>query len=100
MRIMPVIVEIKIFSPKTRYKIISDRNGVINTRLATLETVVEIFKADCHNTKLTPISKSPIYIDPINPSNDGITNELVSTTNPKINGKLNKKIRNKLTRLS
>ena len=100
MRIMPVTVEIKIFSPKTRYIINRDRNGVINTRLATLETVVEIFKADCHNTKLTPISKSPIYIDPINPSKDGITNELVRTTNPKINGKLNKKIRNKLTRLS
>ena len=60
MRIMPVIVEIKIFSPKTRYKIISDRNGVINTRLATLETVVEIFKADCHKTILIPISKKPI----------------------------------------
>ena len=72
----------------------------MNTRLAIRETVVDIFNADCHKTKLIHISKKPIYIDPIIPSIDGITKELVSTTNPRINGKLNTKIRNRLTRLS
>ena len=75
-------------------------NGVIKTKLATRETVVEIFNADCHKTKLIPISKKPIYIDPIKPLNEGITKELVRNMNAKINGKLNRKIRNKLTTLS
>jgi hypothetical protein len=58
-RRIPIIVENSIASPRTKCKIISERKGVIKTKLATLETVVEIFKADCHNTKLIPISKQP-----------------------------------------
>lgn len=73
-------------------------NGVIKTKLATLETVVEIFKADCHKTTLMPISKKPIYIDPMSPSIDGITNESVIYMIKKIMGELNKNIRNKLVK--
>ena len=56
----PKKVDTNIFSPKTKYKTTRDINGVIKTKLATRETVVEIFKADCHKTKLIPISKKPI----------------------------------------
>lgn len=73
-------------------------NGVIKTKLATLETVVEIFKADCHKIILIPISKKPIYIDPMSPSIDGTTNESVKYMIKKIMGELNKKIRNKLAK--
>ena len=73
-------------------------NGVIKTRLATLETVVEIFKADCHKIILMPISKKPIYIDPMSPSIDGTTKESVRYMIKKIMGELNKKIRNKPTK--
>ena len=73
-------------------------NGVIKTKLATLETVVEIFKADCHKTTLMPISKKPIYIDPMSPSIDGITKESVKYMIQKIMGELNKNIRNKLVK--
>ncbi len=58
-RRMPTIVENNIVSPRTKCKIISERKGVIKTKLAILETVVEIFNADCHKTKLIPISKKP-----------------------------------------
>lgn len=67
-------------------------NGVIKTKLATLETVVEIFKADCHKIILMPISKKPIYIDPMSPSIDGTTNESVKYMIKKIMGELNKKL--------
>ena len=73
-------------------------NGVIKTKLATLETVVEIFKADCHKTTLMPISKKPIYIDPMSPSIDGTTKESVKYMIKKIMGELNKNIRNKLVK--
>ena len=68
-------------------------NGVIKTRLATLETVVEIFKADCHKTTLMPISKKPMYIDPMSPSIDGVAKEFEKYTTNKIKGMLNKNIR-------
>ena len=59
-RISPKKVDNRILSPKTKYRTTRDMNGVIKTKLATRETVVEIFNADCHKTKLTPISKNPI----------------------------------------
>ena len=58
-RRIPKIVENNIVSPRTKCKITRERKGVIKTKLAILETVVEIIKADCHKTKLTPISKQP-----------------------------------------
>ena len=57
---MPATVESNILSPKMKYRIISERKGVINIRLAIRETVVDIFNADCHKTKLIPISKKPM----------------------------------------
>ena len=61
------------FNTKCRIK--RDKKGVIKTRLATLETVVEVFKANFQRTTVTPISNRPIYADPITPFNEGITNE-------------------------
>ena len=74
-RITPKIVEAKISSFNTKWRINRDKKGVIKTRLATLETVVEVFKADCQRTTEIPISNSPIYAEPMTPFNEGITNE-------------------------
>ena len=76
-RIRPKKVDANIFSPRIMKRKTRDMNGVIKTRLATLETVVEIFKADCHKTTLIPISKKPIYIEPMSPSIDGVSKEFV-----------------------
>ena len=74
---MPKIVEIKIASFNTKWRIRRDKKGVIKTRLATLETVVEVFKATCQRTTEMPISNKPIYAEPINPFIEGMINELL-----------------------
>ena len=74
---MPIIVEVKIASFNTKWRIRRDKKGVIKTRLAILETVVEVFKATCQRTTEMPISNKPIYAEPIKPSIEGIINELL-----------------------
>ena len=74
---MPKIVEIKMASFNTKYRIRRDKKGVIKTRLATLETVFEVFKATCQRTIEIPISNKPIYAEPIKPFIEGMMNELL-----------------------
>ena len=60
MRTMPNTVDSKMASSSTKYNTSNDKNGVTKAKLVTFATVEERLNADCHKTKVMPISNKPI----------------------------------------